>query len=424
MRIKYIHVKNFKSFDDEIIELDNLNILLGANAAGKSNTISIFRFINNIVSYGIDDAISLLGGINYAINANIGKNQPLYLKFILDVSNEKWVRYSNRKERMGLYIYEIRCEFEIIPHKRGMGYKIGKDIIEIAYRSCDINDSDSDIEITPKEEIYKIIYKRTGNKIDYKVENGTSYSDESIGYGFEARYLIRYLNHEAKEKKELLLNKIEFIISNILYGNELIKIYDFDPRLMKKSSSITSKRKLEEDGSNIAYVLQTILRNRNEKNRLLDLLNDSLPFVQQIDIQNNVDKSVSYRIRENYNNKAFYSNFLSDGTVNMLALIIALYFEKTPCITIIEEPERNLHPHLMGKIVEMAKDVSAEKQILITTHNPEFVKYAELDSILFAQRTKEGFTHISKPRDNDMVNTFVNTDLGVEELFISDLLGE
>ena len=92
-----------------------------------------------------------------------------------------------------------------------------------------------------------------------------------------------------------------------------------------------------------------------------------MPFIEQIDVQNNVDKSVSYRIKEKYNNKTFYSNFLSDGTVNMLALIIALYFEGESGIIIIEEPERNLHPQLMSKIVEMAKEVSREKQIIITT---------------------------------------------------------
>ena len=49
MKIKYIHIKNFKSFGDQIIDLGNLTVLLGANASGKSNTVSIIRFINNII---------------------------------------------------------------------------------------------------------------------------------------------------------------------------------------------------------------------------------------------------------------------------------------------------------------------------------------------------------------------------------------
>ena len=63
MKIKYIHIKNFKSFGEQIIQFRKiLTILLGANASGKSNTVSIIRFVNNIILYGLDDAISLLGG--------------------------------------------------------------------------------------------------------------------------------------------------------------------------------------------------------------------------------------------------------------------------------------------------------------------------------------------------------------------------
>ena len=46
MKIKYIHIKNFKSFGEQIINLENLTILLGANASGKSNTVSILSLIH------------------------------------------------------------------------------------------------------------------------------------------------------------------------------------------------------------------------------------------------------------------------------------------------------------------------------------------------------------------------------------------
>lgn len=420
MRIKYIHVKNFKSFSDQKIDLGKLNILLGANASGKSNTVSIIRFVNNILLYGIDDAISLLGGINYAINATIGKMQPMYLKFILDISDENWIRNINRKEGKGLLLEEAISEFVIIPHKRGMGYKIGRERLDIKYKACKRNEKDDKGYIIIDKD-YVITYKRVGNRFQNEVINNTSFEDESLNEGFGAQIITNIMSEDLKE---LILNKLDYMMPPMFNVNDFIKIYDFDPRLMKISSSITSKRRLEEDGSNIANVLQEILRNKNDKNKLLNLLCDCLPFVDTIDVQNNVDKSVSYRIKEKYNNKTFYSNFLSDGTVNMLALIIALYFESPSGIIIIEEPERNLHPQLMSKIVEMAIEMSEEKQIVITTHNPELVKYSETNFVLFAQRTSEGFTKISRPSDSVMVQQFIDSDLGLEDLFVKDLLGD
>ncbi|MDE6251336.1 MAG: AAA family ATPase [Lachnospiraceae bacterium] len=419
MRIKYIHIKNFKSFEDETVELNNLNILLGANASGKSNTISIFRFINNIMLYGLDDAISLLGGIDYVVNANLGKSNPIYLKFILDLGDDEWINCIDRKRDRAVWLDEIRCEFEIVPHKRGMGYKIGKEIVDIEYKQCDYNNKE---ELEKSEKKYVITYKRNAKKVVYSILNETLYDEEILNKGMGAEFITRIINDEANEKKELILSILDVVMPPMF--NDMIRIYDFDPRLMKTSSSITSKRRLEEDGSNIANVLQKILRNRNEKAKLLNLLIDCLPFIKQIDIQNNVDKSISYRIKENYNNKAFYSNFLSDGTVNMLALIIALYFENSSGIIILEEPERNLHPQLMDKIVEMAREMSKEKQIIITTHNPELVRYADLDAILFAQRTVEGYTKINKPINSFTVKQFIKSELGIEDLFIKDLLGD
>lgn len=424
MKIKYIHIKNFKSFGDQIIDLGNLTVLLGANASGKSNTVSIIRFINNIILYGIDDAISLLGGISYAFNATIEKNEPIYLKFILEVSDEEWVRYVDQKEGEALWLDEIVSEFEIIPYKRGSGYRIGKEELDIKYTTCNVINEKEKRKFKRTGRHYSVVYEKIGNKVKYKTLDETQYEDEELKNGMGAEFISKIINDEAKERKELILNKLDFMIPPILSANNFIKIYDFDPRLMKSSSSITSKRRLEEDGANIANVIQLILKSKTKKAKLLNLLRDSLPFIEQIDVQNNIDKSITYRIKEKYNNKAFYSDFLSDGTVNMLALIIALYFENESGIIILEEPERNLHPQLMSKIIEMAKEVSKEKQIIITTHNPELVKYSEMDDVLFAQRSPDGYTQISKPSNNFMVQQFINSNLGLDDLFVKGLLGE
>lgn len=269
---------------------------------------------------------------------------------------------------------------------------------------------------------YSVNFERKGSSVKYHILDETSYDEDKLKYGMGADFISHTINEEAK--KELVLNRLEFMMPPMFSANNFIKIYDFDPRLMKSSSSITSKRRLEEDGSNIANILQLILRDKTKKRKLINLLCDSLPFIEKIDIQNNVDKSISYRIKEKCSNKTFYSDFLSDGTVNMLALIIALYFEGESGIIIIEEPERNLHPQLMNKIVEMAKEVSKEKQIIITTHNPEMVKFSEIDNILFVQRTSAGYTQVSKPKDNVMVQQFINSDLGLDDLFVKGLLGE
>ena len=116
------------------------------------------------------------------------------------------------------------------------------------------------------------------------------------------------------------------------------------------------------------------------------------------------------------------ASLISDGTINITALIIALYFERKP-LTIIEEPDRNIHPYLISKVINMMKDASQNKQVIVTTHNPEIVKYAGLENILFVSRCKEGFSIISRPGDKEEVKIFLKNEIGIEELYVQNLLG-
>ena len=63
-----------------------------------------------------------------------------------------------------------------------------------------------------------------------------------------------------------------------------------------------------------------------------------------------------------------------------------------------------------------------KKQIVVTTHNPEFVKYAGLENILLVSRNEEGFSTVSRPADKEEVKTFLKNDIGIEELYIQNLL--
>ena len=78
--IKRIKATNFKSFENLDIELGKFNVLIGANASGKSNFVSIFKFLRDIVTSGLDNAISMQGGIEYLRNMNIGASKDLSIK--------------------------------------------------------------------------------------------------------------------------------------------------------------------------------------------------------------------------------------------------------------------------------------------------------------------------------------------------------
>lgn len=89
MLIEHIHVRNFKSIKEATLNLEPLTVIVGANAAGKSNIINVFRFISNIITVGIDNAIALQGGIPYLTNACLKKGTPIEISFTVNLSIEK-----------------------------------------------------------------------------------------------------------------------------------------------------------------------------------------------------------------------------------------------------------------------------------------------------------------------------------------------
>jgi len=427
MQIKKIKVSNFKSFEEEEIELGRFNVLIGANASGKSNFINIFQFFKDIVDNGLDNAISMQGGVDYIKNINIGASKNLSIELYIDSKDES-IRYGvfkAGKKNIGIYIYELKYKFGIKFYTTTRGYKVEKeqmvancDFIEIGRKKNKIEKEErvGDGKITLIRNKSKLKFELTSEDVQIKKE-------DVIPPFFSKRGVFQ----ERLSANELFLEKPVFLVPlsfEIIGFFNRISIYDFDPRLSKKAALITGMTELEPDGSNLAIVLKNILDRKKNASRISTLINDLLPFIEDITVEKLADKSLLTSLKEVYSEKKFFpAPLMSDGTINITALIIALYFEEKPLI-IIEEPERNIHPHLISKVVDMMKDVSERfgKQIIVTTHNPEMVKYAGIENILLVNRDDNGFSQISRPAEKKEVKIFLENEMGIEELYVQNLL--
>jgi len=415
MSIKRIEVKNFKSFKELKIDLGKFNVMIGANASGKSNFVHIFESLRDIKSLGLNNAISMQGGVEYLRNLNIGASAPLSIKVVSDQE----FGLLGRRTKMGLIgikTYEVTYEFTLGFNKRGPGFRIVKDEL---IQKCKFFKLERKREKIKEKEILGdgeiIISCSNGRvKIDLNRPSNVPLKKEDI--------FPPFLREEKLPKHTLLLETPYFFIPPLEDIFSEISIYDFDPKLPKKATPITGKAELEEDGNNLSIILKNITENREKRRKLFNLVKDLLPFVENLDVEKFADKSLLFKLKESYFKTQYLpASFISDGTINITALIVALYFEKKPFV-IIEEPERNIHPYLISKVAEMMKDASQKKQIVVTTHNPEFVKCVGLENILLVSRDKDGFSTVSRPADKEKVKTFLKNDIGIEELYIQNLL--
>jgi predicted ATPase len=412
MAIKKIKICNFKSFNNAEIDFNAFNCVIGANAAGKSNFLQIFQFMKQCIDYGLDNAISMQGGINYLCNINIGSTKPLYL--LINFDFEKTPKYSISQNDLIIKIIELIYEFEIKFNKNLSYYLVKKDklILKTNFYQKLRKPGKKEVKLSAGE----IIINNTKGDIDIQIK-----ADPEIALNINNIFSPFLYERKLRDKK-ILAESSFFSIPIIKEIFTSISIYNINPRLSKAAIPITGKAELEEDGSNLPIILKKILSDKQLSPKFFNLLNELLPFVDNVNIEERVDKTIFLKFKEKYYKKDYLPAFLlSDGTINATAMIITLYFENKPII-IIEEPERNVHPYLMSRIVSMMKDASKSKQIIITTHNPELVKYANIEDIILISRDNKGFSNITKPHTNKDIKIFIKNEIGIEELFIQNLL--
>ena len=419
MKITKIEISNFKSFDNQSIHLNDFNLLVGANASGKSNLVQAFQFLRDIVNHGLENAISLQGGVEYLRNI---KSEQSHLSFRIIMQGEFKCWWSVRRDEDGIprsslpiIIYKIDYKFSLQFHKKEGGHYIHQDRMTLTYSHAKLIDEE---EKRDDSEKLSIKFSNFGGELNIHSTD----SDIEPALFMDGAPIFRNIPYD---ENALLIESpiVDLYVQSALDGFRNIGIYDFDPKLPKRPAPITGLSELEMNGSNLAIVLNNIMREKEDRRRFLNLFQDLLPFIRGIDVEKAVDKSIFFRLREEYAEKDGLPAFLiSDGTVNIMALIIALYFEHKQ-VTIIEEPERNVHPYLISRVMDMFREASRSKQILATTHNPEMVKHADLKNILLITRDDEGFSRITKPADSDEIKIFLENEIGVDDLFVQNLLG-
>lgn len=127
---------------------------------------------------------------------------------------------------------------------------------------------------------------------------------------------------------------------------------------------------LQEDGKNLALVLNSFQGEPAVKRRLLDALNK---FYEGItDFHVNIEGStVQLFLQEG--DVVIPATRLSDGTLQYLCLLSILCHPKPPPLICIEEPELGLHPDILPTVSKLLLEASERSQLIVTTHSDMLV---------------------------------------------------
>jgi predicted ATPase len=421
MTLKQIEAHNFKSFRDLSVELGQLNVLIGANASGKSNFVQLLRFARDIANLGTENAVSLQGGLDYLNNLALGYSTPFQLRLAFQQESERYGGTGFGNDTILFRFSSIAFDFALQASSNSSEMVPCKDKVVVGVHLYEPHKESDLIGI---------------GLITFFFRNGLLTFEADLPGGLTIDQIFGdLLDRDTAEKgSHQLFLEVGRFIPSLRYGGVMgipravnlvsdISVYDLHAKLPKELAHSVGKIDLEEDGSNLVIALRNILGDPSQRRIFINLVQDILPFVADVQAERFADRFMTLKLREKFAQEQFLpASLLSDGTINIMALIVALYFSDKPLI-VIEEPEKNIHPYLIARVANMLKDASRHKQIIVTTHNPEIVRNVGLNDLLLVSRDRDGFSTIRRPAEDRDVQTFLSNEIGIEELFARNLLG-
>ena len=376
--IRRLKIENFKSIDSlEVKGLAPFSVFAGANGSGKSNFFDALDFVSLFVNNGIKVALRKHGGFTNILSAKRKGIDSKKFSFeiecdLLESQEETLVpfRYSlcihdlNREPRIEEYLYE-------------------------KYRDSE----------TP-------IIKRKRAKAEF-YEKGEMWNDiDKFPIGHSSLWF------KPHPLPELLKN---------------LNVYRIEPTGAKEpDKSDLDPMQLGSKGNNLASVLHRLEGLEGDeaiREEILDWMEMIVPGIENIQTEGQrLDDRTALRFKEKGIEKPFPAHLVSDGTMYALCLLVAALDAPSGCgMTLIEEPERGLHPKAIRELIDlMRQQASLENPIWLTTHSESVVRALKLSELVLVDKV-EGRTTM-KPADAGNISQEDLAPLGLDEVWLSNLL--
>ena len=92
---------------------------------------------------------------------------------------------------------------------------------------------------------------------------------------------------------------------------------------------------------------------------------------------------------------------LSDGTLRVLSILIEIIASSPSATTIIEEPETQIHPGMLTKLLNEIETYTFEENLILSTHSPQVVAWTSPEKINLVYRN-HGRTTVRKLHEEEI----------------------
>lgn len=335
--IKKLDVSGFKSIRElKDFELRPLNIFIGANGAGKSNLVQLFRMLMAMTKKNFQKFILENGGAD-----NFLHNGP------------KWTR-------------SIDISLELALHGSGV----------------------------VKSGTYKFTLTPTVNETFVIDEEEQETFDGGNGYP-DLRSAMESVKQDELRKEAVR----EESGGGIHFARDAITnwmVYHFHDTgasaPMRRSAIIQDCGILRSDGGNIAPFLLALKQQAGTAahyHEIVRAIRVVMPFFDDFAldvVQYGEEEKTRLGWRQKGSDFPMQPYHLSDGSIRFICLATALLQPNPPSTIIIDEPELGLHPEAIRILGELMRDAAKRTQLVVATQSPLLLDQFSVEDIVVVRR--------------------------------------
>jgi predicted ATPase len=215
-------------------------------------------------------------------------------------------------------------------------------------------------------------------------------------------------------------NFTRFRECHILYQYLMhLKVFDFQIQNLRKIPTYEKGVPLAQSGENIANILYALQNNQPSLyQRIVSNLQKHIPSLDSIEARYDpmLNMNQIFMIDKGFPNPIGI-NYISSGTLKMLAYYILLLQPNEHTFIGIEEPENYIHPSFIQDLAEFCRETSENKQIVISTHSPFFVNEMNPGEVWVCRRNREGNTMCENLTENKDLMAYVENGAKIGHLW-------
>jgi len=367
MKLDTISIEGYKSFSKvDQFALGNLNVLIGANGAGKSNFLSLFRLLTALSQGNLQTFIRSQGGPDALLHGG-----------------------RKRTPQLGVEL-KFRPNGNIVN-----GYTIALEPT-----------LDNRMQFV-KEEPW-IIGPRTGGSYAKRYPLGSAHEEARVTTD-EANRVSDYVAHWMKSWQQFHFHDTS------------------DGAAVKRPHPSNDNLRLKAQADNLAaylYHLRALPGQEGAYRRIVDTIKLAAPFFGGFVARDPVPETVELEWFEQTDpTTPFRAHILSDGTLRFICLTTLLLQPSNllPDTILIDEPELGLHPFAINLLADMMKELAQTKQLIVSTQSVELLNALEPEHVVVAQRV-DGATTLER-LDSEQLRGWLDDYQSLGELWKRNVLG-